>query len=81
LRLAQGDRVYRLIRRRLIDGEIMGCEDRWFVSDVGRRVKQAQLKSQSAIAIVEATLGEPLGDLEVMCALARRMRRTPSCSA
>ena len=66
LRLSPGERAYRMIRRRLIDGEIVGYEDRWLVADVGRRVKQAQLRSQSAIAMVETTLGEPLGDLEVI---------------
>lgn len=66
LRQFPGERAWRMVRRRLIDGEVVGYEDRWVVADVGRRIKPAQLRKLSAIAIVEAVLGEPLGDLEVV---------------
>jgi GntR family transcriptional regulator len=79
LGLLAGDGVYRLERRRLVDDEVVGCEDRWLLAEIGRRVKPAALKTQSAIAIVEAALDGPLGDLEVVvsatAASGERVRR------
>jgi GntR family transcriptional regulator len=65
LRLLPGTPAFRLMRRRLIERDVVGYEDRWLRMDIGRRVKSATLESQSAIALVEEALGEQLGDLEV----------------
>jgi GntR family transcriptional regulator len=56
LRLLPGTPAFRLMRRRLIERDVVGYEDRWLRMDIGRRVKSATL---------EEALGEQLGDLEV----------------
>lgn len=65
LRLLVGEEAYRLRRRRLVDGEVVGYEDRWLLAEIGRRARATAIRSQSAIDVVEQALGERLGDLEV----------------
>lgn len=65
LRVLTGANLYRLRRLRLVDGELVGYEDRWMLSELGRRVRPAALKTESAIALVSAALRAPLGQIEV----------------
>jgi GntR family transcriptional regulator len=65
LRVLAGADVHRLRRLRLVDGELVGYEDRWMLSELGRRVRPAALKTESAIALMSAALGAPLGRIEV----------------
>ena len=65
LGLAEGDPVYRLLRLRLVDGEIIGLEDRQMVARVGTAIPAAALTSQSAVRMVENALGTALGGMDV----------------
>lgn len=65
LRVLTGADVHRLRRLRLVDGELVGFEDRWMLSELGKRVKPTSLKTDSAIALVSAALRAPLGQIEV----------------
>ena len=65
LKVNGGDLVYRLRRLRLVDGEVIGYEDRTMLSRVGAAVRAAALATQSAVKIVEAALGAPLGGMSV----------------
>lgn len=65
LRVLTGAHVHRLRRLRCVDGEIVGYEDRWMPSELGRRVRSAALERESAIALVSAALRAPLGQIEV----------------
>ena len=65
LNIVQGELVYRLQRLRLVDGEIIGLEDRYMISWVGAAVSAAALTSQPAVGMVEAALGSLLGGMDV----------------
>jgi GntR family transcriptional regulator len=65
LRVLTGAQIHRLRRLRCVDGELVGYEDRWMLSELGRRVQPAALKTDSAIALVSAALRAPLGQIEV----------------
>jgi GntR family transcriptional regulator len=65
LRVLTGAGTHRLRRLRLVDGELVGYEDRWMLSEIGRRIRSAALKTESAIALVSAALRAPLGQIEV----------------
>lgn len=65
LGVVEGDPVYRLRRLRLVDGEIIGLEDRLMVARVGTAIPAAALTSQSAVRMVENALGTPLGGMDV----------------
>ena len=65
LNVKEGDLVYRLRRLRLVDDEVISYEDRRMPSWVGAAVPAAALTNQSAVRIVEAALGSPLGGMSV----------------
>jgi GntR family transcriptional regulator len=65
LRVLAGADVHRLRRLRLVDDELVGYEDRWMLSELGRRLRPAALKTESAIALMSAALRAPLGQIEV----------------
>jgi GntR family transcriptional regulator len=65
LGLAGDDPVFRLRRLRLVDGEVIGLEDRWMLARLGNRVPAAALATQSAMAMAEVATGAPLGGLAV----------------
>jgi GntR family transcriptional regulator len=65
LRVLTGASVYRLQRLRSVDGELVGYEDRWMLPELGQRIKTSALKTESAIALVNAALRAPLGQIEV----------------
>lgn len=65
LNLKAGDLVYRLHRLRLVDGVVIGCENRTMPSRIGSAVPAAALATQSAVRIVEGALAAPLGGMTV----------------
>ncbi|MGQ0663047.1 MAG: GntR family transcriptional regulator [Pseudomonadota bacterium] len=65
LALAPGARVYRLRRLRLVDGTLIGFEQRYMLASLGERVPAGALKTLSAIALVATVLGAPLGRIAV----------------
>ena len=68
LAIAKGTLVYRLRRLRLVDGEIVGLEDRSMLESIGRSIPASALTTRSAIAMTEAALGTPLGGVTVTVA-------------
>lgn len=65
LQLMPGEPVARLKRLRLIEGDVVGFEDRLMLVSVGRRLAREALTAQSAIALVETALGGRLGRIAV----------------
>lgn len=65
LRVLAGAEVNRLRRLRCVDGDVVGYEDRWILREIGRRIKPASLKTESAVSFVSAALKAPLGQIEV----------------
>ena len=65
LELADGEQVYRLRRLRLIEGEIIGLEDRAMPERIGSAIAASALVTRPATRIVEAALGTPLGGMTV----------------
>lgn len=65
LGLAKGAPVYRLRRLRLVEGEVIGLEDRSMLERIGAGIPAAALATRSAVAMAEAALGTPLGGMTV----------------
>lgn len=65
LELPGDARIYRLRRLRLVEGEVIGLEDRAMVEHVGSAIPAAALVSRSALTMVESALGTPLGGMTV----------------
>jgi GntR family transcriptional regulator len=65
LRLEQGSLIYRLRRLRLVEGEVIGFEDRSMLQRIGAGIPASALATQSAVAIGELALGTPLGGMTV----------------
>ena len=65
LHVLTGAEVHRLRRLRYVDEELVGYEDRWMLSEIARHFRAAALKTDSAIALVNAALRAPLGQIEV----------------
>lgn len=65
LRIAPGTATFRLRRLRLVDGEIVGFEDRWMLERIGASISASALATRSAIAMTETALGSPLGGVSV----------------
>lgn len=57
--------VYRLRRLRLVDDEVIGLEDRSMPERIGTAIPASALVTRSAVAMVEAALGTPLGGMTV----------------
>jgi DNA-binding GntR family transcriptional regulator len=57
--------VYRMRRLRLVEGEIIGLEDRSMSERIGSAVSASALVTRPATRIVEAALGTPLGGMTV----------------
>jgi GntR family transcriptional regulator len=57
--------VFRLRRLRLVEGEIIGLEDRVMLERIGSAIPASALVGRPATAIVEAALGTPLGGMGV----------------
>jgi GntR family transcriptional regulator len=65
LNLNASDFVYRLRRLRLVDGAVIGLENRAMLESIGSAVPAAALTTRSAVAITEAALRTPLGGMTV----------------
>ena len=65
LLVPEGSHVHLLRRLRLVEGAVVGVELRYLLPEIARRIPRGDLESASAIAMVEAAIGAPLGDLEV----------------
>ena len=65
LRLARGTMIYRLRRLRLVEGEVIGFEDRSMLERIGAGIPASSLATQSALAIAELALGSLLGGMTV----------------
>jgi len=65
LNLKPGELVYRLRRLRIVDGSVIGLEDRTMLENIGAAVPAAALATRSALAITEASLRAPLGGMTV----------------
>jgi DNA-binding GntR family transcriptional regulator len=57
--------IYRLRRLRLVEGEVIGFEDRSMLERIGASIPASSLATQSAVAIAELALGAPLGGMTV----------------
>jgi GntR family transcriptional regulator len=68
LHLAPETPIFRLRRLRLIDGEVVGFEDRSILEQIGARIPASALATHSVIAITEAAIGTPLGGVSVTVA-------------
>ncbi|MGH7329547.1 MAG: GntR family transcriptional regulator, partial [Polyangiaceae bacterium] len=71
LSIAPRTMVYRLRRLRLVDGEIVGYEDRSMLERVGSRIPASALLTHSMIAMVESAMGSRLGGMTVTVAAER----------
>jgi len=65
LELPAAAEVYRLRRLRLVEGEIIGLEDRAMPERIGIAIPASALVTRPATRIVEAALGTPLGGMTV----------------
>jgi GntR family transcriptional regulator len=65
LGLAPGTVIYRLRRLRLVEGEVIGFEDRSMLERIGAGIPASSLATQSALAIAEFALHSPLGGMTV----------------
>ena len=63
--------VYRLRRLRLVDGDIVGYEDRSMLERVGSRIPASALLTHSMIAMAETAIGSRLGGMTVTVAAER----------
>ena len=86
LELPAGSQIYRLRRLRLVEGEIIGLEDRAMPERIGSAMSASALVTRPATRIVETALGTPLGGMTVsvgaMAAPDRnRARACPSAAA
>jgi GntR family transcriptional regulator len=57
--------VYRLQRLRLINGELVGLEDRFILAEYGAEIPADSLTTLSAIAIMDATTAGPVDSIIV----------------
>lgn len=57
--------IYRLRRLRLVEGEIIGLEDRAMPERIGTAISASALVTRPATRIVETALGTPLGGMTV----------------
>ena len=57
--------VYRLRRLRLVEGEVIGLEDRSMPEHIGTAIPASALVTRPATRMVEAALGTPLGGITV----------------
>lgn len=57
--------IYRMRRLRLIEGEIIGLEDRAMSERIGSAISASALMTRPATRMVEAALGTPLGGMTV----------------
>jgi GntR family transcriptional regulator len=71
LAVAPKTTIFRLRRLRLVDGEIVGYEDRSMLERVGARIPAPALLSHSMIAMVETAIGEQIGGMSVTVAAER----------
>jgi GntR family transcriptional regulator len=65
LNLGPGAGIYRMQRLRLVDGEVIGLEDRSMLQHVGAAIPASAVATQSAVAMTEQALGTPLGAITV----------------
>ena len=65
LKLPRGAPIYRLRRLRLVDGEVIGLEDRSMLERIGAALPASALTTRSAVAMAELALGTPLGGMTV----------------
>jgi len=65
LELPAASEIYRLRRLRLVEGEIIGLEDRAMPERIGAVIPASALVTRPATRIVEAALGTPLGGMTV----------------
>jgi len=65
LELAQGALIYRMRRLRLVEGEVIGIEDRSMLERIGAGIPASALATQSAVAMTEMALGTALGGMTV----------------
>jgi len=65
LELPDASDIYRLRRLRLIEGEIIGLEDRAMPERVGSAISASALVTRPATRIVESAIGTPLGGMIV----------------
>jgi GntR family transcriptional regulator len=63
--ISPGTTVYRLRRLRLVQGEILGLEDRSMPERIGSGIPASALVTRPATIMVEAALGTPLGGTTV----------------
>lgn len=57
--------IYRMRRLRLVEGDVIGLEDRAMPERIGSAVSASALVTRPATRIVEAALGTPLGGMQV----------------
>ena len=65
LELTAGAPIYRLRRLRLVEGEIIGLEDRSMPERIGTAIPASALVTRPATTMVEAALGTQLGGITV----------------
>lgn len=71
LHVAPKTPIFRLRRLRLVEGEIVGYEDRSMLERIGARIPASALGTSSVIAMTEAALGSRLSGVAVSVAAER----------
>jgi len=64
LHVSEGDRVYRLKKLQLVDGEVMAIFDSHWIMEVGERLAKYDLSRRGVFEVVEGDLGLQLGEAD-----------------
>jgi GntR family transcriptional regulator len=71
LHIAPKSHIFRLQRLRLVEGEIVGYEDRALPQRIGKRIPASALTNTSAMAMTESALGARFGGASITVAAER----------
>jgi GntR family transcriptional regulator len=75
LQIAPKSKIFRLQRLRLVEGEIVGYEDRALPQGIGKRIPASALTNSSAMAMTESAIGARFGGAAVTVAAERSHAR------